>query len=235
MLFPLPLRRGVLLQRYKRFFADVRLEDGAEVTAHCPNPGAMLGLNTPGMPVWVSPAGGASRKLAWTLELAEAEDGFVGVNTHRPNPLVDAALEEGLIPELAGYASRRREVTYGSASRIDFLLEDGGRPPCWLEVKSVTLSRQPGLAEWPDCVSKRASAQLAELTALAERGERAVVLFAIQRAAARFATAADLDPAYAAGLIKAAESGVEVLCYSCDVSPEGVRLAERVPWRDQPG
>jgi sugar fermentation stimulation protein A len=236
MLFPAPLRRGRLVERYKRFFADVELEDGVVVTAHCPNPGAMIGLNAPGTPAWVSPApAGTARKLAWTLELMEAEDGFVGVNTHRPNQLVEEALSNGVAPELAGYPARRREVRYGTASRIDFLLEGGGGPPCWLEVKSVTLSREPGLAEWPDCVSKRAGAQLRELARLAERGDRAVVLFVAQRPCSRFAAAADLDPAYAAGLLKAAEGGVEVLCYGCEVTPEGVRVAKRVPWRDQPG
>ena len=235
MLFPAPLRRGRLIHRYKRFFADVALDDGTEVTAHCPNPGAMLGLNAPGTPAWVSPAAGAGRKLAWTLELVEAHDGLVGVNTQRPNQIVEEALAEGLIPELAGYRSRRREAAYGAASRIDFLLEDEARAPCWVEVKSVTLSRQPSLAEWPDCVSKRASAQLRELAALAERGQRAVVLFLVQRPCSRFATAADLDPVYAAGLTEAAERGVEVLCYGCEVTPQGVRVAQRVPWRDQPG
>ncbi|HEX8569113.1 MAG TPA: DNA/RNA nuclease SfsA [Caulobacteraceae bacterium] len=235
MQFPAPLRRGRLVQRYKRFFADVELEDGTVVTAHCPNPGAMLGLNMPGMPAWVSPAAGAARKLAWTLELVEAEDGLVGVNTMRPNQLADEALTNGLIPELAGYASRRREAAYGAASRIDFLLEGGPGPRCWVEVKSVTLSRDPGLAEWPDCVSKRASTQLRELVGLVENGERAVILFLVQRACSRFATAADLDPAYASGLLKAAETGVEVLCYRCEVSPQGVRVTDQVPWRDRPG
>ena len=235
MLFPAPLRRGRLIERYKRFFADVELEDGTVVTAHCPNPGAMLGLNAPGLAAWVSPAAGAGRKLAWTLELVEAADGFVGVNTLRPNQLAEEALAAGLIPPLAGYASRRREARYGAASRIDFLLENGARPRCWVEVKSVTLSREPGLAEWPDCVSKRASAQLRELVGVVENGDRAVILFLVQRRCSRFAAAADLDPAYASGLLKAAETGVEVLCYGCEVSPEGVRVTDRVPWRDQPG
>ena len=235
MLFPAPLRRGRLIERYKRFFADVALEDGRTVTAHCPNPGAMLGLNTPGLPVWVSPAEGANRKLAWTLELVEANDGFVGVNTHRPNQLVEEALAADAIPELAGYGSRRREVRYGAASRVDFLLEQAGRPRCWLEVKNCHLLREPGLAEFPDCVAARSLKHLRELTAQVEQGDRAVLLFVIQRPCERFAAAADCDPAYAAGLIKAAESGVEVLCYGCDVAPEGVRVTRRAPWRDQPG
>ena len=234
MLFPSPLRRGRLIQRYKRFFADVALDDGPEVTAHVANPGAMLGLNQPGTPVWVSPAATEGRKLAWTLELVEAEDGYVGVNTHRPNKLAQEALDEGLIPELAGYDSTRREVRYGLSSRVDFLLEHEGRPPCWLEVKNCHFLRQPGLAEFPDCVAARSLKHLRELTGEVEKGGRAVLLFVIQRGCEAFAAAGDVDPAYAAGLVKAAESGVEVLCYTCDVTPDGVRVARRVPWRDQP-
>lgn len=235
MLFPSPLRRGRLVERYKRFFADVELDGGELVTAHCPNPGAMLGLNTPGLPAWVSPAESPTRKLQWTLELVEAEDGCVGVNTHRPNQLVEEALAEGVIPELAGYASRRREVKYGAASRVDFLLQQAGRRRCWLEVKNCHLLREPGLAEFPDCVAARSLKHLCELSAQVAQGDRAVLLFVIQRPCERFAAAADLDPAYAAGLIKAAETGVEVLCYGCDVTPEGVRVTRRAPWRDQPG
>jgi sugar fermentation stimulation protein A len=234
MLFPGPLRRGRLIERYKRFFADVRLDDGSQVTAHCPNPGAMLGLNMPGLPVWLSPAAGAGRKLAWTLELVEADDGLVGVNTHRPNALVEEALEARLIPELAGYPARRREVNYGQASRVDFLLEAQGRPRCWVEVKNSHLLREPGLAEFPDCVAARSLRHLRELAAQVEAGDRAVLLFVTQRRCERFAAAADCDPAYAAGLLEAAERGVEILCYGCDVTLEGVSVARRVPWRDQP-
>lgn len=237
MHFSDPLRRGRLVQRYKRFFADVDLEPtgtdgGGLVTAHCPNPGAMLGLNAPGRTCWVSPAAGANRKLAWTLELVEAAGAPVGVNTHRPNPLTAEALDLEAVPELAGYASVRREVKYGEASRVDFLLESPDRPRCWLEVKNCHFLREPGLAEFPDCVAARSAKHLRELSAQVAAGDRAVQLFVIQRSDAEaFETAGDIDPAYHRGLREAAAAGVEVLAYACEVSTDGVRIARRVPWR----
>ena len=231
MLLPQPMRRGVLTQRYKRFFADVTLDDGREITAHCPNPGAMLGLNTPGLPVWVSPATGAKRKLVWTLELVEADGGLVGVNTLHPNRLVAEALAEDRIPELAGYAVHRREVKMGEASRVDFVLEAPDRPSCWLEVKNCHYRRDGALAEFPDCVAARSSRHLVELAAKVAEGMRAVQLFVIQRTDCdRFAACADKDPVYAVGLDRAAAAGVEVLCYACDIGTDEIRLARRVPW-----
>jgi sugar fermentation stimulation protein A len=231
MLLSQPMRRGVLTQRYKRFFADVSLDDGREIVAHCPNPGAMLGLNTPGLTAWVSPADGPKRKLAWTLELVEADGGLVGINTLHPNRLVAEALAENRIPELAGYAVHRREVKMGEASRVDFVLEAPGRARCWLEVKNCHLRRAGSLAEFPDCVAARSSRHLVELAARVAEGDRAVQLFVIQRTDCdRFAACADLDPAYAAGLDRAAAAGVEVLCYACDIGMSEIRLARRVPW-----
>ncbi len=231
MLLPQPMQRGVLTRRYKRFFADVTLDDGREVVAHCPNPGAMLGLNTPGLPAWVSPAAGPKRKLAWTLELVEADGGLVGINTLHPNRLVAEALAEDRIPELAGYKVHRREVRIGEASRVDFVLEAPDRAPCWLEVKNCHLRREGTLAEFPDCVAARSSRHLVELAARAAEGARAVQLFVIQRTDCdRFAACADLDPIYAAGLTRAAAAGVEVLCYACDIGTDEIRLARRLPW-----
>ena len=231
MHFPQPLRRGTLIARYKRFFADVILDDGREITAHCPNPGAMLGLNTPGLPAWVSRSDNPKRKLAHTLELVEADGGLVGINTMHPNRLVAEALAADHFPELTGYASHRREVRYGENSRVDFLLEAPDRPRCWLEIKNCHLRRSGTLAEFPDCVAARSLKHLRELTARVEAGERAVMLFVIQRTDCdAFSACQDLDPAYARGLTHAAARGVEVLAYACEISPQAVRIAEPVPW-----
>lgn len=217
--FPQPLSRGRLVRRYKRFFADVALDDGAEVTAHCPNPGAMLGLSTPGQACWLSVSADPKRKLAHTLELVDAGGALTVVNTLLPNRLVAEALAADAIPELSGYASCRREVRYGAASRVDFLLEGPDRPPAWVEVKGVTLHRGEGLAEWPDCVSARGARHAAELGEMARLGQRAVVLFVVLRGDCdRFAVAADLDPAFAAAFERVRAAGVETLVYGCDVS-----------------
>jgi sugar fermentation stimulation protein A len=235
MQFPQPLARGVLVQRYKRFFADVALDDGRAITAHCPNPGAMLGLNTPGLPVWISKSDNPKRKLAYTLELVEVDGGMVGINTMWPNPIVAEALAADAIPELAGYPVHQREVRYGPNSRVDFLLQHPDRPPCFLEVKNCHLLRGGRLAEFPDCVTARGLRHLEELTREVADGNRAVMLFVIQRTDCdAFDTAADLDPAYAAGLIAASRAGVEVLCRACDISLQGVRLGRRLPWRSAP-
>jgi len=231
MLLSQPMARGRLVSRYKRFFADVLMEGGEAITAHCPNPGAMLGLNAPGLPVWLSKSDKAGRKLAWTLELAEADGGLVGVNTLVPNRLVAEALAADAIPELSGYAAHRREVRYAAASRVDFRLEAPDRPPCFLEVKNVHLRREGSLAEFPDCVAARSTRHLADLAAEVAAGARAVALFVVQRTDCEaFSACADLDPKFAAGLEAAADAGVEVLVYACAMSPEEIRIARRLPW-----
>lgn len=235
MLLPQPMAHGRLVQRYKRFFADVVLDDGREITTHCPNPGAMLGLNTPGLGAWVSVSDAPKRKLPWTLELVEVDGGLAGINTMHPNRIVAEALAANAIPEVAGYTSHRREVRFGEASRVDFLLEAPDRPPCWLEVKNVHLRREGALAEFPDCVAARSAKHLRELSREVADGARAVQFFVIQRTDCdRFAACADLDPTYAAGLAAAAKAGVEVLCYRCDISPTAITLADRIPWIHAP-
>jgi sugar fermentation stimulation protein A len=231
MRFPSPLQRGRLVQRYKRFLADVVLDDGTALTAHVPNPGAMLGLNHPGLTVWLSRSDSPTRKLPHTLEMVEADGGLVGVNTMHPNRLVAEALEARAIPELAAYDRVRREVNYGERSRVDFLLEADGLPRLWLEIKNCHLSRGDGLAEFPDCVAARSAKHLRELEAMVAAGERAVVLFVVQRTDCdRFTACHELDPKFAAALDHAADAGVEVLVYQCEMGVEGIRLARRIPW-----
>ena len=230
--FPSLLIPGTLASRYKRFFADVLLADGSAVTAHCPNPGSMLGLAVPGSKVWLSRSDSPTRKLAHTLELVEADGALVGVNTLLPNRIVEEALRAGAIPELAGYPSLRREVRYGARSRVDFLLEHPDRPACYLEVKSVTLARRPGLAEFPDSVSARAAGHLEELEAMVSAGARAVALLLTQRTdCAAFSVAADIDPKFSAALARATRGGVEVLCYGCEVGPGGITLTRPIEWK----
>ena len=227
--FPQPLTRGRLAQRYKRFFADVALDDGSEITAHCPNPGAMLGLNAPGQVCWLSRSDDPKRKLAHTLEIVEADGSPTVVNTLLPNRLVAEALAAGAIPELSGYGGHRREVKYGAASRVDFLLEGPDRPAAWVEVKGVTLHRGGGLAEWPDCVSARGARHMAELGEMTRLGDRAVVLFVVLRADCdRFELARDLDPAFAAAFDRVRASGVEALVYGCEVSPRRIVVGRRL-------
>ncbi|PHS27013.1 MAG: DNA/RNA nuclease SfsA [Robiginitomaculum sp.] len=220
MFFKDPLIEATLIKRYKRFLADVRLGNGEEMTVHCANPGSMLGLNIPGARVFISDSHNPKRKLRHSLELIEADGTLVGVHTGRANGLAEEAILDGVIAPLTGYGSLRREVKYGEASRVDFLLEDENCAPCFVEVKSVTLSRSPALAEFPDSVSKRAAKHMDDLKREVKNGARAVVLFVVQRDdGEHFAPAIDIDPAYAEALGNARAAGVEMLVYGCRVTP----------------
>ncbi len=225
MRFPEPLIRGQLIRRYKRFLADVALESGAEMTVHCPNPGAMLGLADPGIDVWLSDSNNPKRKLSHTWELARVDKTLAGINTLHANRIGEEAILAGKITELSGYDSVRREVAYGKNSRIDLLLESEGRPICYVEIKNVHLMRTPGLAEFPDSVTARGTKHLGELADMVRAGHRAVMLYVVQRGdCSRFALAVDIDPAYAAAFETARAAGVEALCYGCVLSPEEIVL-----------
>jgi sugar fermentation stimulation protein A len=231
MRFASPLLRGTLLRRYKRFLADVMLEDGREVTAHCANPGAMLGLNAPGTGVWLEASQDPRRKLGFAWRLVELEDGHLaGIDTAVPNRLVAEALAEGRIPGLTGYAAVRPEVRYGTNSRIDFLLTGPDRPDTYVEVKNVHLRRGDDRAEFPDSVTARGAKHLRELAAMAGAGHRAVMLYVVQRTdCAGFRLAADLDPAYAAAFAAARAAGVEALAHATRIDRDGVWLDGPLP------
>lgn len=231
MRFETPLIRGTLVRRYKRFLADVIIDSGEAVIAHCPNSGSMLSVDRPGSEVWLSRSLNLKRKLPLTWELVRVGDALVGINTGRPNALVAEAVTAGVIAELAGYTRIRREVRYGRNSRIDLLLESGERAPCYMEVKNVTLRRggDAAPAEFPDAVTARGARHLVELSAMAAAGARAVMLYLVQRPDAdRFALARDIDPAYARAFLAAEQHGVEMLCYGCKVSVEEIRVEQAI-------
>jgi sugar fermentation stimulation protein A len=233
MRFRSPLVEGRLVQRYKRFLADIELEDGQVITAHCANPGSMIGLKEPGSRVFLAPATNPKAKLSHSWELIEADlpggKQLVGINTTNPNRLAEEAIQSGAVPDLAGYASFRREVPYGENSRVDILLEDPARPPCFVEVKNCHLMRIKGLAEFPDSITERGAKHLAELAREVGSGARAVMLFIVQMQADSFALAADLDPAYANAFQTACSAGVEALAYTCCVAQDEIVVDRRIP------
>ena len=230
MEFITPLVPGRLLRRYKRFLADIELDSGETITAHCANPGAMQGLNMPGLRVWVEPNDDPKKKLNYGWRLIELKDDWVGIDTAAPNKVVGEALRAGQIPEFAAYTEIRAEVPYGINSRIDFLLSGGdsnneGLPDTYVEVKNVHLMRDAGLAEFPDTVTKRGAKHLDEMSAMVAQGHRAVMLYCVQRTDCdRLALAADLDPGYAAAFARARSAGVEVMAWGCAISTGGIAL-----------
>jgi sugar fermentation stimulation protein A len=234
MLFEKPLIPATLTRRYKRFLADVLLDNGDATTVHVANPGAMTGLDRPLSRIWLSDSGNPLRKYRCSWELVQVDLGsgteLVGVNTGQPHALVAEAVAAGLIPELRNYATVRREVKYGQKSRIDFLLEEPAWPSCYLEVKNVHLMRKPGLAEFPDSVTERGARHLRELARMRAAGARAMMLYVVQIPSAdRLAIARDIDPAYGAAFEEASQAGVEMLAWRCDVRLEGIEIAARVP------
>lgn len=229
MHFATPLIRGRLIRRYMRFLSDIELDDGRVVKAHCPNPGSMMGLKDPGLTVWLEPNDDPKKKLDWGWRLVELPQTCVGIDTGCANRVVAEGLARGL-PGLEGYETVRPEVKYRQNSRVDFLLSGEGRRTCYLEVKSVTLSRHAGLAEFPDSVTARGAKHLDDLAAMVAEGHRAVLLFLVQRSDCRsVAVAGDIDPTYAKAFVAARQAGVEVLCFACDISPAGIDITGVLP------
>ena len=212
-----------------RFLSEVTLDSGELVRAHCPNPGAMLGLKDKGARVWLEPNDDPKKKLNYGWRLVELEDGHLaGIDTAVPNRVVGEALAAGAIPELAGLGDVRAEVPYGTRSRVDFLIE--GDRQVFVEVKNVHLRREDDWAEFPDCVTERGTKHLRELVKVVEAGQRAVMFYLVQRTdCGRLKMAADLDPGYAEAFEAARRAGVEILCYDTKIDVEGVELGRRLP------
>ena len=235
MKFHAPLIKGRLIKRYKRFMADVELETGETVTAHCANSGSMLSVNEPGAEVWLSPAQNPERKLKFTWEMIRIGRTLVGINTSHPNALVADAIQAGKVAELMGYAELRREVKYGKNSRIDVLLEDPKKGLCYVEVKNVTMRRdltKGAPVEFPDGVTARGAKHLAELSDMVAEGHRAVMFYLVQRGDgdAGVTIARDIDPEYGLALDKARAEGVEIVAYGCKLTSQAITVAKALPF-----
>ncbi len=231
MQFTPALQPATLVQRYKRFLADVVTPEGEMLTLHCPNTGAMTGCATPGDTVWYSTSENIKRKYPHTWEITQTADGdFICVNTLRANQLVKEAITLDLIPELRGYNTLKSEVKYGAeSSRIDFMLQAEDRPECYIEVKSVTLAERDN-GYFPDAVTLRGQKHLRELISMVAAGKRAVLLFAVLHSAIeRFSPARHIDLKYAQLLNEAQKQGVEVLAYKAELSADNMTLRSALP------
>lgn len=231
MEFESPLIEGILIKRYKRFLADITLENGDQITAHTPNTGSMKGCAEPCSTVWLRDTKNPDRKYPLSWEMVETKSGsLIGINTLLSNSLVEEAIKNGIVAELQDYDQIRREVKYGEEnSRIDLLLESTDKPDCYVEVKNVTMVEK-NIAYFPDAVTKRGSKHLRELQAMVKQGKRAIIFYCVQRNDVEEVRPADeIDPEYGKLLREAIKSGVEAIAYTADISPEGIELIKSVP------
>lgn len=221
---------GRLIKRYKRFLADIELDNGDIVTVHCPNTGSMKNCADPGSRVWVCDSGNPKRKYPLGWELVEVEQQYLAcINTGRANKLIKEAIENDVIVELSGYSSLKQEVRYGENSRIDILLQDQQRGNAWVEIKNVTLLEEDNWGSFPDAVTTRGAKHLQELMAMVKQGDRAVMLFCVPHTGIkRVRAAAHIDPNYARLLTEAANAGVEVLAYGAEISADSVSIRHRL-------
>lgn len=224
MIFEPRLVRGKLIKRYKRFLFDAEMEDGTLITGSCPNTGSMRGLTTPGSTIWMCDHGtGGTRKYQYSLELVEADDTIVGINTSRPNKLVEAAIIDGMISNLADYETLKREQKYGQNSRIDILLTDEKLGTAYVEIKNVHFMREKNLAEFPDSATARGAKHLQELAEMVKQGHRAIMVYLIQRNDCdKLKICRDLDPVYAENFDYAMKQGVEAYAIRCKITDKGI-------------
>jgi len=224
-----PLIKGVLIQRYKRFLADIELETGEKVTVHCPNSGSMKGCAIPGSRVWLSESDNPKRKYKYTWELIKVPETMIGINTQVPNKLVKQSIENGLIQELSGYDRVTAEVKTSSHTRLDLLLENAAKEKCYVEIKNCTLVEK-GIAMFPDAVTTRGQKHLDELVHLVSSGYRGVIFFLIQRMDANsFKPAEMIDKVYAQKLRKAVQKGVEVIAMDTSINTRMIRIKKHIP------
>ncbi|WP_299863073.1 DNA/RNA nuclease SfsA [uncultured Hoeflea sp.] len=230
MKFEPPLIPATLVRRYKRFLFDAHLDGGEAITGSCPNTGSMLGLTAPGSRIYLTEHTTGTRKYRHALELVEADGTLVGINTGRPNRLVEEAIGQGLIGSLGQYSAMKREQKYGLNSRIDILLSDERLGRAYVEVKNVHYRRGPGLAEFPDSVTARGAKHLEELGDMAEAGHRAIMVYLIQRGDVdRMKLCRDLDPVYARAFDRAMKRGVEACAIGCKITVDEIRAETIVP------
>ena len=230
MKFQSKLLKGYFKRRYKRFFVEAELENGL-VTAHCPNTGSMKGLLEEGNIVWFSEASSKKRKLKYTWELTVDKESksLVGINTHSPNKIVYEALLNKNIKEFKDYDIIKKEVKYGNNSRIDFLLENESMKTCYLEVKNVHYTEGNGIALFPDAVTSRGLKHLNELIDVVNQGNRAAMLYLVQREDCdKFTLAKDIDPEYCKVFNEAVRNGVEILCFSCKISVSSIFIGDKI-------
>ena len=229
MKFDPPLLPVKFVRRYKRFFADIELDSGELVVAHCPNTGSMKTCLEPGSPAWVSPSDNPKRKLKFTWEIAQVGTAKIYVNPVAANAVVVEGIERGVVTELSGYSELKREVKYGQNSRIDVVLSSG-KKRCYVEVKNVTLDVGGQRTTFPDSVSVRATKHVEELIRVKQSGDRAVLLFCVSRSnAISVGPADDIDPVYGEALRRAAKQGVELLAYRVSITPKRVLLKKSIP------
>jgi len=227
MNFENQLISGVFIKRYKRFFVDVKIK-GKKITVHCPNTGSMMGLLSVGNKVWISESNNLKRKLRYTLQIIEKDKKKIGVNTHLTNKIVKEALESGIIKEFNKTSEIKPEQKFGSNTRFDFLVKDK-KNKSFIEVKNVTLSRTPMLAEFPDAVTSRGLKHINDLISAVKKGYRSYLFFVIQRNDCnKFSIAKDIDPQYSKLLTVALRNNVKIICYDCKFSSKGIKLNKKI-------
>ena len=227
MEFTKSLIKGKLVKRYKRFFADIKLNKKV-ITAHCPNTGSMMGLLKTNNVAWVSKSDNPKRKLKFTLELIKVKNNLVGVNTHLANKIVYHALTHNLISELKNCDHIKPEFSFNKETRFDFLLKNNSKQ-CFLEVKNVTLLREKKIGEFPDSITSRGKKHLEHLIKAKKKGFSSYILYLIQREDCKiFKIAKDIDEEYKIAFDNALKNGVKVICYDCKLSNKEIKLDKEI-------